>query len=44
MNPINHARASETGALRGDLRACEDSPRPIAPPARSSNTWIGGLR
>jgi hypothetical protein len=44
MNTTNHARVSGTGALRGDLRACEDSPRPIAPPARCSNKRIGSLR
>jgi hypothetical protein len=44
MNTPNHARETETEALRGDLRACEDSPRPIAPPPRSSNTRIGGWR
>jgi hypothetical protein len=44
MNPTNHARETETEALRGDLRASEDSPRPIAWPARCSNTRIGGQR
>ena len=42
MNTANHAHASETDTLRGDLRAGELSPRPIAPPPRSSNTRIGG--
>jgi hypothetical protein len=44
MNPTNHARETETEALGGDLRASEDSPRPIARPPRSSNTRIGGQR
>ena len=44
MNRPNEARASETDALRGDLRACGDSPRPIAWPDQSSRTRIGGQR
>jgi hypothetical protein len=44
MNGPNHARASETDALRGDLRASEDSPRPIARPPWCSDTRIGGRR
>ena len=44
MNPTNHARDTETEAIGGDLRACEDSPRPIAQPQRSSDTRIGGQR
>ncbi len=44
MNPTNHARETETEVLGGDLRACEDSLRPIARPSRSSNTRIGGQR
>ena len=44
MNTPNHARAAETDALGGDLRASGDSPRPIARPDRSSNTRIAGRR
>ena len=44
MNTPNHARATETDAQGGDLRASGDSPRPIARPDRSSNTRIGGRR
>ena len=41
--PIN-ARASETDALGGDLRASGDSPRRIAWPHLGRNTQIGGQR
>jgi hypothetical protein len=44
MNTPNHVCATEIDALRGDLRACEGSPRPIARPPRRSNTRIGGWR
>jgi hypothetical protein len=44
MNGPIEARTIQTDALTGDLRACEDSPRPIARPPRSSNTRIGGQR
>jgi hypothetical protein len=44
MNPTNHARETETDAFRADLRASNESPRPIAQPPRSSDTRIGGRR
>jgi hypothetical protein len=44
MNPTDHAHETETEALRGDLRASEHSPRPIAQPHLSSNTQIGEQR
>jgi hypothetical protein len=44
MNTPILAREDETDALRGDLRACERSPRPIPCPEKRLNTQTEGRR
>lgn len=44
MNTPMLAPMLETDALRGDLRACESSPRPIHHPETAVNSRFGGGR
>lgn len=44
MNPPNLTVEVETDALRGDLRPCETSPRPIPLPERGRHSRSGGQR
>jgi len=44
MNGSIEARTIQTDALRGDLRASGDSPRPMASPHRRGEERIGGRR
>ncbi len=44
MNTANHALAGEIDALRGDLRPCETSPRPIPCPPQPQIRPVGGQR
>lgn len=44
MNTPILAGERETEALRGDLRPCEHSPRPVHHPKTGANSWFGDGR